>query len=151
MAPDEMPAEPIQTELAAFVTSFGIRVVRTAETYDSLIALESGITRMAVLVQEALADRAELAIPAGVLAQAWRGGGRQARIARLLRASNTSVVPLDAKMALRVGARCAVTRTADIADASVAICASDRGHPVITSDPDDIAAIDPALKLVRPT
>lgn len=24
-------------------------------------------------------------------------------------------------------------------------------HPVITSDPDDIAAIDPALKLVRPT
>jgi len=54
-------------------------------------------------------------------------------------------------MALRVGARCAATRTADIVDVSVAICASDRAHPVITSDPDDIAAIDPELKLVRPT
>jgi hypothetical protein len=49
-----------------------------------------------------------------------------------------------------VGVRCATTRTADIVDVSVAICASDRGHPVVTSDPDDIAAIDPALKLVRP-
>lgn len=117
----------------------------------ALIALESGSTQMAVLVEEALAGRAELAVPAGVLAQAWRGGARQARIARLLRASSTSVVPLDTKMAVRVGARCAITRTADIVDVSVAICARDRRHPVITSDPDDIAAIDPALKLVRPT
>ena len=124
----------------------------TGATLDTgaLIALESGSTRMAVLVEEALASRAELAIPAGVLAQAWRGGGRRARIARLLRASNTSIVPLDAKLALRVGARCATTRAADIVDVSVAICASDRGHPVVTSDPDDIAAIDPALVLVRP-
>jgi hypothetical protein len=58
---------------------------------------------------------------------------------------------MDALMALRVGARCAATRTADVVDVSVTICASDRGHPVITSDPDDIAAIDPALMLVRPT
>jgi predicted nucleic acid-binding protein len=125
----------------------------TGATLDTgaLIALESGSTRMAALVQEALAGRVALAVPAGVLAQAWRGGGRQARIARLLRASSTSVVPLDAKMALRVGARCAAVRTADVVDVSVAICASDRGHSVVTSDPDDIAAIDPALTLVQPT
>jgi predicted nucleic acid-binding protein len=124
----------------------------TGATLDTgaLIALESGSTRMAVLVEEALASRAELVIPAGVVAQAWRGGGRQARIARLLRTSNTSIISLDAKMALRVGARCATTRTADIVDVSVAICARDRGQPVVTSDPDDIAAIDPALVLVRP-
>lgn len=125
----------------------------TGATLDTgaLIALESGSTRMAVLAEEALGGRAELAIPAGVLAQAWRGGARQARIARLLRASTTSVVSLDAKMALRVGARCAATRSADIVDMSVAICAGDRGHPVITSDPGDIAAIDPSLTLIRPT
>ena len=125
----------------------------TGATLDTgaLIALESGSRRMAVLVEEALAGHVELAVPAGVLAQAWRGGERQARIARLLRASNTSVVPLDARLALRVGARCAATRASDIVDVSVAICASDRGHPVITSDPADIAAIDPALTLVRPT
>ena len=66
--------------------------VMTGATLDTgaLIALESGSTRMAVLAQEALGGRAELAIPAGVLAQAWRGGARQARIARLLRASTTS-------------------------------------------------------------
>jgi hypothetical protein len=125
----------------------------TGATLDTgaLIALEGGSTRMAVLAQEALAGRAELAVPAGVLAQAWRGGARQARIARLLRASVTSVVPLDTRMALRVGARCAATRTADIVDVSVAICASDRGQPVITSAPDDIAAIDPSLTLIRPS
>jgi predicted nucleic acid-binding protein len=124
----------------------------TGATLDTgaLIALERGSTRMAVLAEEALAGRAELAIPAGVLAQAWRGGGRQARIARLLRASTTSVIPLDTKAALRVGARCAATRTADIVDVSVAICASDRKQPVITTDPDDIAAIDPSLTLIRP-
>lgn len=43
-----------------------------------------------------------------------------------------------------------VTRL-DIVDVSVALCASDRGHPVVTNDPDDIAAIDPALMLIRPT
>jgi hypothetical protein len=125
----------------------------TGATLDTgaLIALEGGSTRMAVLAEEALAGRAELAVPAGVLAQAWRGGARQARIARLLRASVTSVVPLDTRMALRVGARCAATRTADIVDVSVALCASDRGQPVITSDPDDIAAIDPSLILIRPS
>jgi hypothetical protein len=125
----------------------------TGATLDTgaLIALEGGSTRMAVLAEEALAGRAELAVPAGVLAQAWRGGARQARIARLLRASVTSVVPLDTRMALRVGARCAATRTADIVDVSVAICASDRGQPVITSGPDNIAAIDPSLTLIRPS
>lgn len=124
----------------------------TGATLDTgaLIALERGSTRMAVLAEEALAGRAELAVPAGVLAQAWRGGGRQVRIARLLRASTTSIVPLDAKAALRIGARCAATRTADVVDVSVAICASDRRHPVITTDPDDIAAIDPSLTLIRP-
>ena len=73
-----------------------------------------GIAALRVLapVLAILIVAAVLFLVAGVLAQAWRGGGRQARIARLLRASNTSVVPLDAKMALRVGARCAATRTA---------------------------------------
>jgi len=34
---------------------------------------------------------------------------------------------------------------------SVALCARDRGHSVITSDPADIAKIDPSLTLIRPT
>jgi hypothetical protein len=52
----------------------------TGATLDTgaLIALESGSTRMAVLVQEALAGRAELAVPAGVLAHpGGRHSGRE--------------------------------------------------------------------------
>ncbi len=123
----------------------------TGLTLDTgaLIAIEAGSRRMALLVERAIVTGAELAIPAGVIAQAWRGGARQVRIAKLLQLRVTSIVALDAKMAFRVGARCAATRTADIVDVSVAICASDRGHPVITSDPNDIAVIDPALILIR--
>lgn len=89
-------------------------------------------------------------IPAGVIAQAWRGGPRQARIAKLLRLKVTSVVALDTKFALRVGAKCASTGARDVVDVSVALCARDRGHAVITSDPGDISAIDPSLTLIRP-
>ncbi|MGH3201372.1 MAG: hypothetical protein ACRDOA_04370 [Streptosporangiaceae bacterium] len=105
---------------------------------------------MAVLIEEALASGAELAIPAGALAQAWRGGAGQARIARLLRASVTSVVALDQRQALRVGARCAATGIADVIDVSVALCARDRGPVVITSDPSDIRAADPSLTVLSP-
>jgi adenylate cyclase, class 2 len=37
MTPDDIPAEAIQAELAAFVTSLGVTAVRTDETYDSLV------------------------------------------------------------------------------------------------------------------
>ncbi len=105
---------------------------------------------MAVLVEEALASGATLAIPAGVLAQAWRGGARQARLARLLRSSVCTVVPLDRRSALRIGARRAATGGTDVVDASVALCARDLGHPVVTSDPDDLRALDPSLTLLIP-
>ena len=124
----------------------------TGVTLDTgaLIAIEAGKRRMALLVERAVAAGAELAIPAGVVAQAWRGSARQARIAKLLQLRVTSVVPLDTKLALRVGATCAATGAADVVDVSVALCARDRGHPVVTSDPADIAKIDPALTLIQP-
>lgn len=124
----------------------------TGTTLDTgaLIALESGSRRMAVLVEEALASRAEVAIPAGVVAQAWRGGASQARIARLLRASVTSIVAFDQRQALRIGARCAATGVTDVIDVSVALCARDRGHTVVTSDPGDIRAADASLTVLTP-
>jgi predicted nucleic acid-binding protein len=124
----------------------------TGMTLDTgaLIALESGNKRMRALIEEALNANAKLAIPAGVLAQAWRGGAGQARIARLLSASVAQVIPLDRKQALRVGVRAAGCGHRDIVDVSVALCAADRGHAVVTSDPDDIRAIDPALTLLSP-
>ena len=124
----------------------------TGVTLDTgaLIALESGSRRMAVLVEEALASGSEVVIPAGVVAQAWRGGAAQARIARLLRASVTLIVALDQRQALRIGARCAATGVIDVIDISVALCARDRGHAVVTSDPGDIRAADPSLTVLSP-
>ena len=46
---------------------------------------------------------------------------------------------------------CAVTGVSDVIDVSVALCARDRGHPVITSDPGDIHAVEPSLRLLSPT
>jgi predicted nucleic acid-binding protein len=124
----------------------------TGLTLDTgaLIALEAGSRRMALRVEEAIAARAELAIPAGVVAQAWRGGARQVRIAKLLQLQVTSIVALDTKLALRVGAKCAATGATDLVDVSVALCARDRGQAVVTSDPHDIAAIDPSLTRIDP-
>lgn len=121
-------------------------------TFDTgaLIAFEAGKRRMAVLVEEAAASRTPIAIPGGVLAQAWRGGARQVRLARLLRASNTEIVALNQRAALKIGVRCAASGSVDVVDVSVVVCARDRGQPVITTDPADLRAIDPDLTLVAP-
>jgi adenylate cyclase class 2 len=37
IVPDDIPAEAIQAELAAFAASFGVAATRTDETYDSLV------------------------------------------------------------------------------------------------------------------
>ena len=116
----------------------------------ALIALESGSPRMRALVRTALEAGMPLAVPAGVLAQAWRASARQARLAQLLRASVTEVVVLDRRTALSVGKLCAATGASDVIDVSVVVCARERGHPVVTSDPGDLAAIDPELTLLPP-
>ena len=128
----------------------GLDAVSSGVTFDTgaLLAFESGRRRLAVLVEEASASGAPIAIPAGVLAQAWRGGPRQARLARLLRASNTEVVVLNQRAALKVGVRCAASGASDVVDVSVVVCARERGQPVVTSDPGDLHAIDPSLKLI---
>ena len=44
---------------------------------------------------------------------------------------------------------CAGSGHADIVDVHVALCARERRHAVVTSDPDDIARVDPRLPLIR--
>ncbi len=98
----------------------------TGFTLDTgaLIALERGEGRITALLDRALAmPDAVLHIPAGVLAQAFRGGPRQARLARLLRHPQTSVVPLDAALAQVVGVLLGARGADDVVDASVVICA----------------------------
>jgi len=58
------------------------------------------------------------------------------------------VVPLDALDATRVGVLLAASRTTDIADAHVVICARRFEEPIVTSDPDDLRRLDPEADLV---
>lgn len=114
----------------------------------ALIALERGDVRMRALLREAVRRNASVVVPSGVVAQAWRGGPRQARIARLLDAESTDVEVLDHVMARAVGVICGRAGTRGVVDAQVALVARARGHAVITTDPDDLAKLDPSLKLI---
>ncbi len=113
-----------------------------------LIGLERGDQRIRHLLQRAVTEEMPLAVPAGVIAQAWRGGPRQARIARLLADPAVEVVVPDDPTARAVGVLTARSGHHDVIDACVALCAAERSHVVVTSDPADIAAVDPRLTLI---
>lgn len=114
----------------------------------ALIGLERGDQRVRSLLQRAVTERIPLAVPAGVIAQAWRGGPRQARIARLLADPAVEVVLLDDPTARAVGTLIARSGHHDVIDVCVALCAAERGHVVVTSDPNDVTAVDPRLTLI---
>lgn len=119
-------------------------------TLDSgaLIAFERRRREVVALVAGALERQARLAVPAGVVAQVWRDGSGQALLARLLASPVVEIVALDDHAARAVGQLLGASGTVDVIDASVAWCARQRGHAVVTSDPDDLRAIDPTLAVV---
>jgi hypothetical protein len=119
-------------------------------TFDSggLIAVERNDRRITVLLERAREKRWSIAVPAGALAQVWRNGRKQVLLARLIAKPEVEVVPLDDERARAAGQLCGVRGTADVIDASVVLCARERGHRIITSDPEDLRALDPRADLV---
>ena len=79
-----------------------------------LIALERRKPRAVALVAELLRSPRRLVIPAGVLAQVWRDGGRQTVLAALIRRSHVDVLPLDAAMARACGEALRGSRIRDV-------------------------------------
>lgn len=114
----------------------------------ALLAIERGDERVRALLRRAVEQGWELHVVAGVVAQTWRGGPRQALLARLLAAAEVTVPPLDAVMARAVGVQCGRSGHADIVDVHVALNAREQGHAVLTSDPDDISRVDPSLTVI---
>lgn len=120
-------------------------------TFDAgaLIACERGEKNMTALILRLSNEGIQIAIPAGALGQVWRAGGRQALLARLVKSKTVEVVPLDEATAKAAGILCGNRGTADVVDASVVICAQNKGNsPVVTSDPDDMMRLDPELHLI---
>lgn len=106
----------------------------------ALIALERGSPPVRGYVL--LADRRHVALTtsAAVVAQVWRGGSRQARLARLLASGLVTEQPLDSEASRRIGLLAAAAPGArDVVDGHVATIALDRDAIVLTSDPEDIA------------
>lgn len=119
-------------------------------TFDAggLIALDRNDRRVVVLLARARETGARVTIPATALAQAVRRPDRQVRLARLARQPTTDVVALGRVDAASVGRLLAASGTADIVDAHVVICARRSGQHVVTSDPDDLRVLDPAVRLI---
>lgn len=120
---------------------------REAITLDAgaLIAFERNDRRMLVLLARALAANIGIAVPAGVVAQVWRDGRRQVRLARLLSSPPVEIVPLDDRAARAAGQLCGVRGTADVVDASVVLCARARNGGVVSSGAGDLSRLDPDL------
>jgi predicted nucleic acid-binding protein len=81
----------------------------------------------------------DLRTTGAVVAQVWRDpGGRQANLARLLRA--VDVIPVDDRLGREAGVLLGRAGAGDAVDATVAAIAA-RGDRVLTSDPDDMARL----------
>ena len=128
----------------------------TGLTLDAgaLIAVDKGAEFIQTLLREADLHGLPIVIPAAALAQVWRDGSKQVRLARFLKIGVNgdpgapTVEPLHERMARQAGALCGLAGTADVVDASVVLVAKLHGHAVVTSDPGGLAKLDPALHLI---
>ena len=110
-------------------------------TYDTgaLIAAERNDRRMWALHAGFFAEGVVPVVPAPVLAEAWRGGARQASLVRLM--AMCSVEEMSEDQAHRVGVLAGTARHDDIVDVTVVEGAIRRGNAVVTSNRDHIARI----------
>jgi len=115
----------------------------------ALIAIERADRRMQALLDEAHVAGLPIDIPAGPLAQAWRFGPRQVRLARTLHLANVSVPALDETNAKAAGVLCGQRGTDDPIDASVVLNARRRDQSVVTGDPADLRRLDPHVRIIE--
>ena len=110
-------------------------------TYDAgaLVAADRGERRMWARHRALLARREVPTAPAPVVAQTWRGGRRQALLARLL--VGCDVEALDDDQARAVGALAGRAAVTDIVDVTVVEGALRRHDLVVTSDTQNLVAI----------
>ena len=115
-------------------------------TYDTgaLIAADRNDRRMWAVHAGFLALEISPTVPTPVLAEAWRGGSRQANLARFLALCTTE--PLTDDQAKAVGALGARADHDDIIDVTVVEGAARRHDVVVTSNPTHIRKIADATR-----
>lgn len=105
----------------------------------ALIDVERGSKAVVAMAKQAHKLGGDTVIPASALAQAWRGGPRSARLAKLI--DSSEIDALSEERAKEIGVRLGARSGSDIADAHVVCCATKRRSAVATSDRDDIEAL----------
>lgn len=114
----------------------------------ALIALDRNERSIWAMLRVATDGASPVAVPAGVIGQAWRDGARQALLARALQ--HCDEIALDGSLARASGILCGQTGTADIIDATVAVTAAGLARTgavaIATSDPKDLRRLSDALK-----
>ena len=114
----------------------------------ALIALDRNDRRIIALLARAAEVGSRITVPATALAQAIRRPATQVRLSRLVRQPTTTLVSLDGPDATQVGILLATSRTTDVCDAHVVICARRNADRIVTSDPDDLGRLDPDARLI---
>ena len=104
----------------------------------ALIAVDRRDRAVGAILRRAQADSLPVRTSAAVVAQVWRGGGRQANLARVL--AGTQAVVLDAHAGRSVGALLRRSGTEDVIDAHLASIVQP-GDTVLTSDVADLSAV----------
>jgi predicted nucleic acid-binding protein len=101
----------------------------------ALVALERGNAEVHDDIRDALQAGIPVRTNANVVAQVWRNGARQARLAKALH--KITVEPITEEDGYQAGELMGATRTKDVVDATVALMAKS-GDRVYTSDLGDL-------------
>jgi hypothetical protein len=115
---------------------------------SALVAIEQLDRRALALLEEVGRAPGQVAIPSGALSQGWRDGERQVRLARLVRATETVIQPLDEGQAQAVGIPLGQSGSTDVVDAQVVLCARRAGGRVATTNPIALQTLDSGLVII---
>lgn len=108
----------------------------------AMVALERNERSMWVRLKAASLEGEVPLTHAGVLAQVWRGGSRQARLSRAL--GGIDVQALDELLGRAAGQLLAAAGRSDVSDAAVVLLAHD-GDEIVTGDHGDLEQLASAL------
>jgi hypothetical protein len=113
---------------------------------EFLVSIDRGEDSARSLLTAFHRSRIPLHTTEPVVAQVWRDGAVQARLARFLK--TVTVHPLDDGKAL--GQLLAIAGTADVVDAHLVLVALRLKHDVLTGDTDDLSRITAPLGASAP-
>ena len=104
----------------------------------ALISVDKRERKVGAMLRLLQRDGVPVTTSAGVVAQVWRDGRRQANLARVL--SGVDIAAIDEVAAQKVGELLGANKTNDLVDAHVALLAQPDGR-ILTSDDTDIKAL----------